>query len=141
MSLSNYRGSEPWIFLWHLRLSELRNVQPQEGHADLTPKWAWHTCAHIVTWEVDGPLLQPLTWHLYTPLMPPTFRQRSVMWMGMATSKVWETADEGPLVPVQSPQLQLQRLQVQLLRGQLGYGGGGYGNIFGWGWGRGHGGM
>ena len=35
----------------------------QEGQANLTPKWAWHTWVQMATWEVDGPSLHPSTWH------------------------------------------------------------------------------
>ena len=62
---------------------------------NLTPKWSLCTSVHIAAHEVDGPSLHPSTWHLYTLLMLPTFRQRGVMWVGMATSRVWKTAEEG----------------------------------------------
>ena len=47
--------------------------------------------------------------------MPPTFRWRGVIWVGVATSKAWETVKKGPPVPIHLPQLQEQRVGVQLL--------------------------
>ena len=58
-------------FLWHLRMSRLKKILPQGEHTNPTPKWTFLTWAQIVACEVDGPSLQPSTWHLYTHLMPP----------------------------------------------------------------------
>ena len=90
-----YCDSELWTFLWCLRASKFWKVLVQEGHANLTPQMVFvHMCTYssLCGWQ---PSLHPSTQHLYTLLMPPTFRQRGIMWTGMATSKTWETAEEG----------------------------------------------
>ena len=53
------------------------------------------TCTQIVVCEVDGLSLQPSTWHLYTLLMPPNCRQRSVILVGMVISRASCVAREG----------------------------------------------
>ena len=55
------------------------------------------------------------------PLDAPNCRQRGTMWAGMATSRVWDTAEEELLVPIQPLQLQEQRLQVQFLQAPGGW--------------------
>ena len=51
------------VFLWHLMTSKLKKVLLQRGYTNLTPKCTPHTWALIVAHEVDGPSLQPSTWH------------------------------------------------------------------------------
>ena len=70
-----------------LRTSGLKKVLHQREHTNLTPKWTFLIWAQIVAREVDGPSLQPSTWHLYTLLMPPTWIWRGCMWGGMASSR------------------------------------------------------
>ena len=53
-----------WPFLWHLKVSGLKKDLLQRGHTNPTPKCTFCTCAQMVAWEVDGPSLQPSTWHL-----------------------------------------------------------------------------
>ena len=85
-------------FLWHLRTSRLKKVLPQRENTSLIPKWAFLTWAQIVACEVDGPSLQPSTWHLYTHLMLPIWIQRGCMWAGMASSEAERAAGEaGPV--------------------------------------------
>ena len=80
--------------MWCLRASELKKVLAQEGHASPTSKCSQHTCAQIAAHEVDGHSVQPSTWHLYTLLMPPNWRQRGIMWAGIATSEACDSAEE-----------------------------------------------
>ena len=143
--LSNYWGSELWIFLWYLRASKLRKVQSQEGHANLTPNG--HS-THVHIWQ-PGRLMVPLCTPehgIYRPFWFLPHSGEGVSYgQGWLPQKLGRQLRRGPLVPVQSPELQEQRLQVQLLwtpEGQLWYSGsGGMATSFRWGWGRGHGGM
>ena len=46
-------------------------VQVEEGFVargtcQPQPRYSLHMCAQIVACEVDGPSVQPSTWHLYT---------------------------------------------------------------------------
>ena len=62
------------------------------------PRCTLHTCAQMVAWEVDGPSLQPLTWHWYTHLMPPSWIQRGCILAGMVSSKAGGTAGETAVI-------------------------------------------
>ena len=85
-------------FLWHLSTSGLKKVLPQREHTNLTPKWTFLTWAQMLAHDVDGPSLQPSTWHLYTHLMPPNWILRGCMWAGMASSTAEGAAGEtGPV--------------------------------------------
>ena len=97
-----------WLFLWYLNVSGLKKGFLQRGHTNPTPKCTLHTWVQMVTWEVDGPSLQPSTWHLYTLLMPPNWMQRGCMWAGMSSSKTGGTVKRQTPVPA----LQEQMLQV-----------------------------
>ena len=72
-----------------------RRFLSQEGHANLTSKCSLCTCVQIAACKVDGPSVQPSTWHLYTLLMPPNCRQRGVIWVGIATSRAPGATGEG----------------------------------------------
>ena len=60
-----------WVFLWCLKTSGLKKVLLQSGHTNPTPRCTFLTWAWTVACEVDGPSLQPSTWHWYTHLVPP----------------------------------------------------------------------
>ena len=83
-----------WPFLWHWKVSGLKKDLLKRGHTNPTPKCTFHMWAQIVAWEVDGPSLQPSTWHLYTLLMPPSWMQRGRMWAGISSSEAGGTARE-----------------------------------------------
>ena len=83
-----------WPFLWCLKVSGLKKDLLQRGNTNPTAKCTVCTWAHMVTWEVDGPSLQPSTWHLYTLLMPTIWMQRGYMWAGISSSKTGGTVKE-----------------------------------------------
>ena len=64
------------------------------GTTNPTAKCTMHTCVQIVACEVDGPSLQPSTWHLYTLLMLPNWIWRGCMLVGRASSEAGEVARE-----------------------------------------------
>ena len=66
----------------------------QRGHTNLSPKCTLQTSAQMVAWEVDGPSLQPSTWHWYTLLMPPNWMQRGCTLAGISPSKTEGTVEE-----------------------------------------------
>ena len=70
-----------------------------------------HTYGHLGGgWS----LATPLNLAFINPFDTPTFRQRGVMWVVMATYKAWETAKGEPPVPLCLPQLQEWRVWVPL---------------------------
>ena len=80
----------------------------QRGYTNPTPKCTLHMWVQMVACKVDGPSLQPSTWHLYTLLMPPNWTWKVACWQGSLPLKL-----KGQLkrhIPV--PVLQEQRLQV-----------------------------
>ena len=55
-------------------------------------KYTLCTCVQIVACEVDGPSVQPSTWHLYTLLTPPNWIERGWMLVERASSEAGEAA-------------------------------------------------
>ena len=97
-----------WLFLWCWKVSGLKKDLLQEGHTNSTPKCTLHTCTQMVTHEVDGPSLQPSTWHLYTHLMPPAECEGVAYWQGSPPLKLGAQLERQTPLHV----LQDQRLQV-----------------------------
>ena len=89
----NYYFKINMTFLVALECVLLKNDLPQEGHTNLTPKCILYTCAQIVACGVDGPSLQPSTWHLYT-FWCPQWIPRGCMLAGRASSEAGEAAGE-----------------------------------------------
>ena len=83
-----------WLFLWCLNVSGLKKDLLQRGHTNPTPKCTLCTWVQMVAQEVDGPSLQPSTWHLYTLLMPPNWIQRGCMSAGISPSKTEVAVEE-----------------------------------------------
>ena len=67
-----------WPFLWHLNVSGSKKDLLQRGHTNPTCKCTLHTCVQMVAQEVDGPSLQPSTWHLYILLTPPQLNMKEL---------------------------------------------------------------
>ena len=107
-----------WPFLWCWKVSGLKKDLLQRGHTNPTPKCTFGMWAQMVAWEVDGPSLQPSTWHLYTLLMPPSWMQRGCMWAGISSSEAGGTAREADSSawPCRSRDFR----SCGLLRGQMG---------------------
>ena len=74
------------IFLWCLKTSRLKKVLLQSGHTNPTPRCTFLTWVQIAALEVDGPSLQPSTWHWYTHLVPPSWILRGCIWASMLPS-------------------------------------------------------
>ena len=84
-----------WLFLW----SRLKKDLLQEGHTNPTPRCTLHTCVQMITWEVDGPSLQPSTWHQYTHLMPPAEYKGVAYWWEWPPLKLEEQLERQPSLP------------------------------------------
>ena len=67
-----------WPFLWHLKVSGMKKDLLQQGHTNPTPKCTLCMYAQMVAQEVDGPSLQPSTWHQYTCLTPPKLNTKGL---------------------------------------------------------------
>ena len=83
-----------WPFLWHQKVSGLKKDLLQRGHTNPTTKCTFHMWVQMVVQEVDGPSLQPSTWHLYTLLMPLSWMWRGCIWAGISSSEAGGTARE-----------------------------------------------
>ena len=67
--------------MWCWKVSGLKKDLLQEGHINPTPKCTLHTCVQMVVHEVDGPSLQPSTWHWYTHLtIPAEYKGVAYLW-------------------------------------------------------------
>ena len=84
--------------LWCQKVSWLKKDLLQEGHTNPTPKCTLHTFAEMVAHEVDGPSLQPSTWHLYTHLTPPSWMWRGCILAGITSSEAGSTAGEADCI-------------------------------------------
>ena len=71
------------------------------------PRFTLHTCTQMVAHEVNGPSLQPSTWHLYTHLTPPIEYEGAACQWGELPLKLVKLP-----MHVLSFVLQTQRLQV-----------------------------
>ena len=83
-----------WLFLWQLNMSGLKKDLLQRRHTNHTPKCTLCMWVQMVAQEVDGPSLQPSTWHLYILLMPPNWIWRGCMLAGIAPSKTEGAVEE-----------------------------------------------
>ena len=97
-----------WPFLWHWKVSGLKKGWLQRGHTNPTPKCTFCMWAQMVVWEVDGPSLQPSTWHLSTLFMPTAECKGVAYRQGSPPLKLEEQLERQ--TPVPDPQE--QRLQV-----------------------------
>ena len=79
-------------------MSRLKKVLLQSGHTNPTPRCTFLTWAQIAACEVDGPSLQPSTWHWYTHLAPPSWILRGCMSAGMSPSGAGVAAERAGTV-------------------------------------------
>ena len=75
-------------------MSGLKKDLLQREHTNPTPKWTLCMWAQMVALEVDGPSLQPSTWHWYMLLMPPNWMHRGYMLAGISPSNTEGTVEE-----------------------------------------------
>ena len=89
-------------------MSGLKKDLLHKGHNNPTTKCTLHTYTEMVAHEVDGPSLQPSTWHWYTHLTPSAEYEGVAYWQGLPPLKL-----EGQVERQTSlPGLQDQELQV-----------------------------
>ena len=95
-------------FLWLQKESGLKKDLQQRGHTNPTPICTFCMWAQMVAQEVEGPSLQPSTWHLYTLLMPPAECKGVACGQGLPALKLEEQLERQ--TPVPDPEE--QRLQI-----------------------------
>ena len=107
LNIENHESSSSmrtWTYIWLFSMTpEGIQIEVQEGHANLTPKWSLCICVQIAACEVDGPSLHPSTWHLYTLLTPPTTGEGVPCGQEWPPPKLVQQLRRRPLMPIQPP--------------------------------------